>query len=72
MFNLLAILGVTTLVGPIPVTNPLVSYDLWAMLFASLLIAPFVFNRSMNMTRPWGLLLSVLYIIYIITVVYYG
>ncbi len=72
MFNLLAILGVTTLVGPIPVTNPLVSYDIWAMLAASLLIAPFVFNRNMNLTRGWGLLLSVLYILYIYVVVQYG
>ena len=72
MFNILAILGVTTIVGEIPVTNPLVSYDLWAMLAASLLIAPFVFNRKLNMTRRWGLLLSVLYILYILMVVQFG
>ncbi len=71
MFNLLAIIGVTALVGPIPVASPLQSYDLWIMLGASLLIAPFVFNRRLNLTRRWGFLLSVLYILYIIVVVVY-
>ncbi|MGR3513952.1 MAG: calcium/sodium antiporter [Paracoccaceae bacterium] len=72
MFNLLAILGVTTLVGPIPVTNPLLAPDIWAMLAASLLIAPFVFSKKMNLTRGWGLLLTVLYILYLYIVVQYG
>jgi cation:H+ antiporter len=71
MFNLLAILGVTAIVGPIPVTSPLQSYDLWAMLAASLLIAPFVFNRKLDLTRRWGLLLTVLYVLYICVVVLY-
>ncbi|MEM6387296.1 MAG: calcium/sodium antiporter [Pseudomonadota bacterium] len=72
LFNLLAILGVTTLVGPIPVANPLQSFDIWAMLGASLLIAPFVFSQKLNMTRLWGLLLTVLYITFILVVVRYG
>ena len=71
MFNLLAILGVTALVGPIPVASPFQSYDLWVMLGASLIIAPFVFNRNLDMTRRWGLLLAVLYILYIAVVVMY-
>ena len=32
MFNLLAIIGITTLVGPIPVTNGFLAFDLWVML----------------------------------------
>ena len=71
MFNLLAILGVTALVGPIPVASPFESYDLWIMLGAALIIAPFVFNRSLDLTRRWGLLLSLLYILYIVVVVVY-
>ncbi|MEM7720422.1 MAG: calcium/sodium antiporter [Pseudomonadota bacterium] len=71
IFNLLAILGVATLVGPIPVTSPL-SIDILAMLAASLLLAPFVFSNKMNLTRGWGLLLSALYVLYIIVVVQYG
>lgn len=71
MFNLLAILGVAAMVGPIPVGSPFQSYDLWIMLGASLLIAPFVFKRDLDLTRRWGLLLSVLYILYIAIVVLY-
>ena len=71
MFNLLAILGVTALVGPIPVDSPFQSYDLWVMLASALIIAPFVFNRKLDLTRRWGLLLSVLYILYVIVVVVY-
>ncbi|MEM9426852.1 MAG: calcium/sodium antiporter [Pseudomonadota bacterium] len=71
MFNILAILGVTAIVGPIPVDNPFQSFDLWAMLAASLIIAPFVFNKKLDLTRRWGLLLSALYILYIVVVVMY-
>lgn len=71
MFNILAILGVTAIVGPIPVDNPFQSYDLWAMLLASLIIAPFVFNRKLDLTRRWGFLLSALYILYVVVVVMY-
>ncbi len=72
MFNILAIMGVTVMVGDVPVVHPFLAYDLWAMLAASLLIAPFVFNRKLNMTRRWGFALSVLYILYIIMVVLHG
>jgi len=64
MFNLLAIIGVTCLVGNVPVGEEFLRLDLWVMLGASLLIAPFVFLR-MNITRPWGALLTVLYLGYV-------
>lgn len=72
MFNLLAIIGITTFVGPIPVVWPFLSYDLWAMLAASLLIAPFVFTKNRNLTRRWGFLLTALYGAYIVMVVMHG
>lgn len=72
LFNLLAIMGVTALVGPVPVVWPFLAYDLWAMLGASLLIAPFVFSQKLELTRRWGFSLSVLYILYIIMVVLHG
>lgn len=72
MFNLLAIMGVTALVGPVPVVWPFLAYDLWAMLGASLLIAPFVFSKQLELTRRWGFALSVLYILYLIMVVMHG
>lgn len=72
MFNLLAIMGVTVLVGPVPVVWPFLAYDLWAMLGASLLLAPFVFSKRRDLTRRWGFGLSILYILYLIMVVAHG
>ncbi len=65
MFNLAAIIGITAVVSPIPVGAEFLRMDLWVMLGASLLIAPFVMFRW-HLTRPTGLLLSVLYVIYIV------
>ncbi len=39
------IIGVATLVGPIPVDPEFLRFDLWVMLAASLLLIPFVFFR---------------------------
>ncbi len=63
MFNLLGILGVASLVGPIPVGAQFLAFDLWVMLAASLLLAPFV--MGWNLTRPWGAALVALYVAYI-------
>ncbi|MEO9827460.1 MAG: calcium/sodium antiporter [Paracoccaceae bacterium] len=69
MFNLLAIIGVATLFGDIPVQVDFLRFDLWIMLGASLLIAPFVFSNKLDLTRRWGFLLSALYVGYITLVV---
>jgi len=63
MFNLLAIMGVTSLFGPLPVAEEFLQVDLWIMLLASVLIAPFVFTR-MKITRLWGFGFLGLYIAY--------
>ncbi len=63
MFNLLGIIGVAALVGPIPVGEGLLRFDLWVMLAASVLIAPFVF-RGWYMGRIWGAALTLLYVAY--------
>jgi cation:H+ antiporter len=67
MFNLLAIVGVTAVISPIPVDPELLEFDVWVMLGATLLLIPFVFFRF-NITRPWGVLLTILYVTYIVTV----
>ncbi|NNF23826.1 MAG: calcium/sodium antiporter [Rhodobacteraceae bacterium] len=72
MFNLLAIMGIASLVGPIPVDRSFLVFDLWVMLGASLLIAPFVFSRRLNMTKRWGISLTVAYAVYLVVVIYYG
>ncbi len=65
MFNLLAIMGIATLIGPITVDPEFLRFDLWVMLGASLLIFPFVFLKK-DITRLWGLGLAGLYIGYLL------
>ena len=67
MFNLLAIIGVATMVGPIPVDPEFLKFDLWVMLAASLLLIPFVFFRR-DIGRVWGIALTALYLIYVVSV----
>ena len=64
IFNLLAIIGVASFVGPIPVDPEFLTFDLWVMLAASVLLFPFVFMKW-NITRPWGLVLSAMYVGYL-------
>ncbi|WP_308915806.1 calcium/sodium antiporter [Jannaschia sp. LMIT008] len=67
LFNLLAIMGVAVLVGPIPVEAGFLEVDLWVMLAATLLLVPFVFLRR-DITRLWGAVLFGLYVAYMATV----
>jgi cation:H+ antiporter len=67
MFNLLGIMGVASLVGTVPVDQQFLTFDLWVMLGASLLLIPFVFMK-VDINRTWGIALSVLYAIYIVVV----
>lgn len=64
MFNLLAIIGVASFVGPIPVDPAFLRFDLWVMLGASILLVPFVY-MGRDITRTWGIALSVLYLAYL-------
>ncbi|SLN51887.1 calcium/sodium antiporter [Ruegeria meonggei] len=66
MFNLLAVVGIATLFGRIPVDPEFLRFDLWVMLVASLLLIPFVFLKK-DITRGWGLLLTLLYAVYVIS-----
>lgn len=68
MFNLLAIIGLTSLLGDIPVDDQFLRFDLWVMLASSLLLVPFVFFKQ-DITRIWGIVLVALYVSYISVVV---
>lgn len=67
MFNLLAIIGVTSLFGQIPVDLAELEFDFAVMLGASLLLIPFVYFRR-DITRLWGIGLTALYGLYILLV----
>ncbi|MHA6346082.1 calcium/sodium antiporter [Roseivivax sp. CAU 1761] len=64
MFNLLAIIGIAALIAPMEVDAEFLRFDLWVMLGASVLLVPFVFWRW-NLGRGLGIALTVLYAVYI-------
>ncbi len=68
LFNLLAVMGVTAMVAPIPVPEVFKSVDLWIMLAASVLLLPFVV-RGTQISRLSGVgflgaYLAYLYFVY--------
>ncbi|WP_298429683.1 calcium/sodium antiporter [uncultured Jannaschia sp.] len=65
LFNLLGIMGVAVLVGPVPVDPDFLAKDLWVMLAATLLLAPFVFLK-LDITRGRGAILAALYAGYLV------
>lgn len=67
MFNLLGIIGVASLVGPIPVGANFFAFDFWVMLGATLILIPFVFFKF-DLTRIWGVILTALYLTYLVMV----
>ncbi len=64
MANLLAIIGIASFFGSIPVDQEILKFDIWVMLAASLLLVPFVYFR-VNINRLWGLGFVGLYVVYI-------
>lgn len=64
MFNLLAIIGITALVGDVPVDPEFLRFDLWVMLAASLALIPFVI-LCRDIGRVWGIVLTCGYVGYV-------
>lgn len=67
MFNVLAITGIASLVGPIPVDQTILGFDIWVMLGASIVLAPFVLMK-IDMGRRVGTTLVLLYGAYIASI----
>ena len=67
IFNLLAIIGITSLISPVPVDPTFIKFDFWVMLGASALIAPFIL-LNIQFNRLSGFLFVALYISYLIVI----
>ncbi|WP_457646002.1 calcium/sodium antiporter [Profundibacter sp.] len=67
MFNLLAIIGIASFVGDIPVADGILRFDLWVMLASSALLIPFVFFKQ-NIGKGWGVVLSATYAAYVVAI----
>jgi len=66
LFNILAIMGLTAMVIPVPVPSEILKMDLWIMLAASLAITPFILRKS-HITRAAGFVFLLGYIAYVVT-----
>lgn len=64
MFNLLAIIGISSFFGHIPVDPVFLRVDLWVMLASSLVLIPFVL-LGRNLTRGAGIGLTACYVAYV-------
>ncbi len=64
LFNILAIMGLTAMVVPVPVPDIITRMDVWVMLAAALAITPFVLRRAC-ITWHAGLVFISCYAVYI-------
>jgi cation:H+ antiporter len=66
LFNILGIMGITSMVAEIPVPDQIISYDLWIMLSAAILVTPFVL-RGRPISRRYGAFLTLVYVVYVLS-----
>lgn len=64
IFNILAILGITSLVAPLPVPEQMLHFDLWVMLATSMMVIPFLL-RGIPITRGIGAVFIAIYGVYV-------
>lgn len=68
IFNLLGIIGIAGLVGPIAVPQSMLQSDLWVMAATSLLLIPFILMHR-NITRTVGAVFVAAYVAYTVSLV---
>ncbi|SDU28916.1 calcium/sodium antiporter [Stappia sp. ES.058] len=71
IFNLLAIMGITAMVVPVAVPPELLKLDLWIMFASALLVLAFSYFH-VTIRKPSGLILCVLYGLYIFSAFHLG
>lgn len=64
IFNLFAIVGITTMFGDIPIAPSFFNFDFWIMFGAGIVLFPFVYMR-VNINRAWGAFLTLTYAAYL-------
>lgn len=68
IFNLLGIIGITGLISNLPVPPEMLRFDLWIMLAAALIMAPFAM-RGVAITRIMGIGLIAAYAAYVVALI---
>ena len=64
IFNLFAIVGITTMFGDIPIAPSFFNFDFWILFGAGIVLFPFVYMR-VNINRLWGAFLTLTYAAYL-------
>ena len=64
MFNLLGVVGITSLITTLPVPPEFITFDFWVMLASSLVLLPFIWLK-VDMGKVWGALFLAVYSAYI-------
>ena len=65
MFNIAAIMGITTVITPVEVSNHLITIDMWIMLGASLWLAWLAWHKG-RISRRSGVIMSSAYALYMV------
>lgn len=65
LFNILAILSVTAMITPVPVSDHIAHFDVWIMLGASALLALFMMLKSRKIDKIEGAVMLIAYIAYL-------
>ena len=68
IFNLFAIVGITTMFGDIPIASSFFNFDFWIMFGAGIVLFPFVYMR-VNINRLWGAFLTLTYAAYLYLII---
>ena len=64
IFNLFAIVGITTMFGDIPIAPSFFNFDFWILFVAGIVLFPFVY-MGVNINRLWGAFLTLTYAAYL-------
>ncbi len=64
IFNLLGVIGITSLLTPLPVPHGFLTFDFWIMLAVSLVLIPFLWLK-VDLGRVWGALFLTAYAVYL-------
>ena len=64
LFNILAVMGTTAIVTPLPIPERFLNFDLWLMLFTTMLVLPFAIGRR-TLTRLPAFGFVAVYVAYI-------
>jgi len=71
IFNVFAVLGITSILTPLNVTNlNIINFDIYVMLFFAIIIFPLMFfPKKLVLGRVEGLIIFILYLAYILNIV---